>query len=201
MTTRLRLEPLPTPFAPGEDQITVATPSCCCCCCSCLISVATASSFAAAEAHHRAKEHDGNYPLALILGLLAGPLGLLALFLLLDSRNEVAAIFVPLIVVATMIWLALTVARTPQPDALGMAFIATVSLGGFAFLEFWIALVTALLIEFLAPLGIWAGIAMAKRPVPSSFEELRRDTLPQTPPRPERSPDENGPGDVPPDLL
>lgn len=159
-SAELRFEPLATPFAPADAQVTVATPSCCCCCCCCLVSLTTAASFTAAEANLQAKHYGGNRTLATIVGLLAVPAALLLLFAA-DLGDE-GTIFLPIFLLMGLAWLAFAVARVPTKKGLAVALTVGAVTAGAAFIEFWVALFTVFIVELLAPFGIWAGISWAR---------------------------------------
>lgn len=160
MSADVSLEVLPTPFATVNDQVTVATPSCCCCCC-CLVTIATSTSFAVAEANLKAKEYGGHRTLATIVGVLTIPLAVLTLVASVQA-SESALLLLPITVAFVGVWAALTIANVPPKAAAATAAVVTITAAVAFVLELFAALMTLLLVELLAPLGIWAGIAMAR---------------------------------------
>jgi len=181
---------LPTAFDPPTGVVTVATPSCCCCCCCCLnaigagIGASTAAARAAARSHGRSQVAptllaSGGAVLASGLAWLVAaglevdaPTGPIAVGLLTFSAGTTAALYTAGVKLRTAVAVAIA--------------IATVT-GVLGVLEVFVALFTALIIEFATPLSIWGGSVLGRSmmsddagvpPTDTPADVLQADTPP-----------------------
>lgn len=154
--------PLPTAFDDADDPVTVATPSCCCCCCCCcLVTIAGASAFAAADAHAEAEARGRPATLPLTLALLAVPVGVFVLLSL--GVDDWVRLVAGLVATAVLFGAAYAVAGARGTLSAGRAGVLTAFAAVGMIVEVYAALATAFVVELLAPVAVWLGIAAARR--------------------------------------
>jgi streptolysin S family bacteriocin protoxin len=156
---------LPTAYDPPAGAVTVATPSCCCCCCCCLnavgagATVVTAAARAAARSNHRPQV----VPTLLGLGAVVAA-GAVAWLLVqgLDVRTAPVPIASAIIAYGAMTVAALHSGGVKLRTAVLVAIAFACGTALLATIELFVALFTALLIEFAAPLSMWGGWVMGR---------------------------------------
>lgn len=172
--TYLQIDVLPTQFDKGDQNVTLATPSCCCCCCCCLITASAVTTLMAVDGTYAARENGKPSWLAPVAAILFWPVLYLALWAgqVVAERLAVPS-KVPVLVFgvsATLIWAFLSRMLVGESPMKAILFGVLAMVGGaiVGVAELLVGVVTFGTVEFLLPLGFFAGFQIAKSRHPLS---------------------------------